>query len=217
MSDLKPLIVIGGGGHASVLVDILRSQQRAILGVVSPDELTARAAFDGLSHWYQDDAILSFPSDEVKLINGIGALPHSKLRCRLNEYFLTHGYQFETVIAPAASVSPFATIEAGAQILTHAIVQAGAMIGSHSIINTGALVEHDCMIGEYNHIAPRATLCGQVQTEDHVFIGAGATVIQDVHLAEHALVGAGAVVTKHLTANTVCYSSRSTITKRHTN
>ena len=37
-----PLIIIGGGGHASVLVDILRSQNRQILALISPDDVSSR-------------------------------------------------------------------------------------------------------------------------------------------------------------------------------
>ncbi|TOE95982.1 shikimate dehydrogenase, partial [Vibrio parahaemolyticus] len=77
---------------------------------------------------------------------------------------------FETVIANSAYVSPFSKIETGAQILPMAIIQTGVTVGSHSIINSGALVEHDCNIGSYNHIAPRATLCGQVETKNNVYV-----------------------------------------------
>ncbi|TNZ44854.1 shikimate dehydrogenase, partial [Vibrio parahaemolyticus] len=42
-----PLVIIGGGGHASVLVDLLRNQNRTILAVMSPDDISTRQAFDG--------------------------------------------------------------------------------------------------------------------------------------------------------------------------
>ncbi|WP_036804116.1 acetyltransferase [Photobacterium profundum] len=210
-SLIKPLLIIGGGGHASVLVDILRAQGREVLAVVCPDDISMRRVFSGIRHLTKDDDVLAFSPDDVLLVNGIGMLPASGLKRTLNQYYLSHHYQFETVIAESAQVSPFANVEVGAQIFAGAIVQAGAQIGAHSVINSGAVIEHDCSIGHYNHIAPRATLCGQVITQDDVYVGAGATVIQSIMLAKNAIVGAGAIVTKHLSVNQICYPSRATI------
>jgi len=208
---LKPLIIIGGGGHASVLVDILLLQKREILAVISPDDLSSRCVFNGISHLNSDDDVFMFPVDEVLLVNGIGILPKSSLKQKLNQYFLSHGYQFETVISENAKISPFAKIGVGVQIFSGVIIQAGTKIANHTVINSGVIIEHDCEIGQYNHIAPRATLCGQVETDDNVYIGAGATVINNIKLARNVIVGAGAIVTKALDQNQVCYPSRATI------
>ncbi|MGR5287479.1 acetyltransferase [Vibrio maritimus] len=200
--------MIGGGGHASVLVDILLSQGRDILAVISPEDIYQRSVFHGIPHLSLDKDVLRYDKDQVLLVNGIGVMPRSSLKRRVNQHFLSLGYQFETVVADSASVSPFSDIESGAQILPMAVVQSGATVGCHSIINTGALVEHDCQIGEYNHIAPKATLCGQVETKENVYVGAGSIVIQGVVIGEGAIVGAGAVVTALLKKNTIAYPAR---------
>lgn len=150
---LMPLVIIGGGGHASVLVDLLRNQNRTILAVMSPDDISTRQAFDGIMQLSNDKDISRYSPDEVRLVNGIGMMPKSLLRRKVNQYFLDLGYQFETVISDQALVSKFAHLQDGAQILKGAIVQCGAVIGEHSIINTGAVIEHDTVVGEHNHIA----------------------------------------------------------------
>lgn len=210
-SSLKPIVVIGGGGHASVLVDILRSQKRKILAIVCPDDISQRSVFNGIQHLKQDDDVLQFLPDDVVLVNGIGMLPKSHLKRKLNEYYLSHGYQFETVIAKSAQVSSFAIIEPGVQVFAGAIVHVGAFVGAHSVINSGVIIEHDCHIGRYNHIAPRATLCGQVTTQDDVYVGAGSTVIQNIKLEQGSIAGAGAIVTKNIASQQICYPSRSII------
>ncbi len=209
--DLKPIVVIGGGGHASVLVDILRTQERNILAIVCPDDISQRRVFSDIQHLKQDDDVLRFSPDEVLLVNGVGMLPKSKLKRNLNHYYLSHGYQFETVIADSAQVSSFAVIELGAQVFAGAIVQAGAIVGGYSVINSGAIIEHDCNIGRYNHIAPNATLCGQVTTQEDVYVGAGSTVIQNLTLEQSSIVGAGAIVTKNLSSHQVCYPIRTIV------
>lgn len=194
MNKHKPLVLIGGGGHASVLADILLGQGRDIVAVISPDDLSSRAVFTGLVHLTQDEEVKRFSPENVHLVNGIGMLPRSMLRQRVNQQFLELGYQFETVIASDAHVSRFTTIHSGVQILSGARVQTGAVIGEYTIVNSAALVEHDCQIGAYNHIAPRATLCGGISSEELVFIGAGAVICPGVSLGRKCIVGAGVTI-----------------------
>jgi sugar O-acyltransferase (sialic acid O-acetyltransferase NeuD family) len=205
--------MIGGGGHASILMDMLMSQERDILAVISPDQIDSRSVFSGIKHFTADEDIHCFSPKDVKLVNGIGVLPHSRFKRRINELYLDLGYVFETVVSEQSVVSKYAKLESGAQVFPGSIVQAGAVIGEHVVINSGAVIEHDCCIGAYSHIAPRATLCGSVETETDVYVGAGATVIQGVKIAKEAIVGAGATLTKNLMASEVAYPARST-TKR---
>ncbi len=215
MSDLNalPIILIGGGGHASVLADILLSQGKKILAIISPDEIDQRQVFRNIPRFKEDKDTLSFKPDDVLLVNGIGMMPKSNLRQSITQYFESLGYRFGTVIADSAVVSSFAVIEEGAQILPCAIVNAGACIGKHTIVNSGALVEHDCEIGAHNHIAPKAVLCGQVKTEEGVFVGANATIIQNLQISHSSVIGAGATVTQSVSSKTIVFGARGTTKK----
>ena len=206
-----PIVLIGGGGHASVLADILLRQGREIVAVICPDDISQRRVFSGIKQFHKDSDIEQFSPQSVSLVLGIGAMPKSNLREKIAQYFVELGYHFESVIAETAFVSEYATLENGAQIMEGAVIQPGASIGLHSIVNTSALVEHDCQIGAHNHIAPKATLCGQVKTEYGCYVGANATVIQGVTLGTLSIVGAGAILTKPLPPQSICYPFRSII------
>lgn len=211
-ANQPPIILIGGGGHAAVLADILLGQHRDILAVISPTETDGRSIFAGIERLNSDDKIKQFDPSQVRLVNGIGMMPRSKLKQQINEAYSALGYIFETVIATDAIVSCYATLQQGVQIFAGSIVQSGSVIGAHSIINTGVVIEHDCRIGTYNHIAPRAVLCGQVATGTGVYVGAGATVIQSLSLAKDTIVAAGATVVNSLTEKQIVYSAK-TVTK----
>ncbi|BFT31117.1 acetyltransferase [Alteromonas sp. D210916BOD_24] len=198
-----PIVLIGGGGHASVVAEILLQQGKEIIAIVSPESIAVRPVFKGIEHLTRDGDVTRFSTSEVKLVNGVGMLPKSLIRQKINGYYLAQGYQFDTVIAPSAVVSPYATLEQGTQIFAGAIVQTGAVIGAHSIINSKALVEHDCVLGEYNHIAPGATMCGQVRTKSNVFVGAGAVVTHNITIGDNAIVGAGSCITRSIDAGVV--------------
>ncbi len=197
--------MIGSGGHAAVLFDILRQNKREVIAVISPKELPINDVFNGIAHLCRDDDVLNFDKKAISLINGVGSLPGSRLRANLYQYFVELGYEFETVISKNAIVSDYATLGKGVQVMAGAIIQTGVNIGANSIINTGAIVDHDCRLGQNNHIAPGAVLSGQVTSKSNVHFGTGASIIQSINIGANVVVGAGATITKDVEENTVCF------------
>ena len=210
----QPLLILGAGGHAAVLVDILFSCDRKLSGIVSPEMDSYRQIFDGIKHYSSDDDVLLFTKDSVRLVNGVGSLPNNDLRTQLYQQFEMKGYQFETVIAPSAIVSDYAEVGEGVQVMQGAIINAGAKIGNNTIVNTGAIVEHDCHIGAHNHIAPGVVLSGQVVTADHVHIGTGANIKQCISIGEHAVISMGAAVYKNVPSGHNIYGCRMKMSKK---
>ncbi len=204
----KPVLVLGAGGHAAVVVDILRQLHVPILGLIAKEQPKEQAVFAGLPWYASDDAVLTFNQDAVLLVNAIGSLPGQNIRFRVHQQFKALGYHFMTLVSPSAVVSSYAVLAEGVQVMPGCIVNANAHIGEGTIINTGAIIEHDCFIGEHNHIAPGAVLSGSVTTGNYVHIATGAKVIQGITIGERTLVGAGATVTKNLASNKTLYVAK---------
>ena len=95
-------------------------------------------------------------------------------RDRHREAEARKGTRFTYLIHPSATVASSALIGMGTVIMAGAIVQARAQIGMHCIINTGAQVDHDCIVHDFAHISPNATLCGAVEIGEGAWVGAGA-------------------------------------------
>lgn len=208
----KPLVIIGAGGHAAVLAEILMTRGRKIVAVVSPNVITDNSPLAGINRIKTDEALLSaYLPEQVELVNGMGTTPGNDLHFQLFNYFSEHGYHFESVISPDAIVSKYARLADGVQIMSGAIVQTNASISMNCIINSGAIIEHDCYIGAHNHIAPNATLSGGVITETHVHVGTGANVIQSLKIGEQAVIGAGCTVVRDVPAKQVIVPARSRI------
>jgi sugar O-acyltransferase (sialic acid O-acetyltransferase NeuD family) len=206
--QLKPVIVLGAGGHAAVLIDILKQQKRNIVAIVSPDLTQKGPVFDGIEVLLQDKDVLKFEPETITLINGIGSIPGNKLRENLYKDFIDKGYHFETVVSDNAIVSHYAILADGVQVMAGAVIQVGTSIGANCIVNTSAIIDHDCEIGRHNHIAPGATLSGGVVTGDGVHIGTGANIIQLITVGADVVVGAGTTITKDVEKNTICYPAR---------
>jgi len=193
----RPVIIIGSGGHAAVVADALLLAGETVLGFTDPDASRHGTRICGMPVLGDDSALASLAPAEVLLANGIGgtgAGPAKELRRDVQRRFESLGWTFAPVRHPSAVVSPFAQVDASAQLFARAVVQPGAHVGRGCIVNTGAIVEHDVVVGEFAHVSCGATLCGDVQVGAGSHIGAGAIVRQGVQLGEDSVVGAGAVM-----------------------
>lgn len=198
----KPIIMIGNGGHASVLVEMLISQQREIKGYTAPHE---EKNILNLSYFGTDDVITRFDPNEVELVLGLGITGVSTVRKSLYEQFVAKGYTFANVIHPTAILASSVQMGGGIQIMAGAILQTNATIADNTIINTGAIVEHDVVIGSHVHLAPGVTLSGGVSIGDNCHIGTGTSIIQGIKIGNETLIGAGSVVVKNIGARKTAY------------
>lgn len=202
------IIMIGGGGHAKVLCDILSQQKVEIYAVSSPKLDPQFSLFNGLKHILNDDEIYNFGIDEVQLVNGIGSIPGNTVRASVFDKFREYGYEFLSVISQSAIVSEFCKVGMGVQIMPGTIINADSVIGNNTIVNSGAIIEHDCIVGDNSHIAPGAVVCGGTFIGKNTHVGAGAVVIQGLSVGASSLIAAGAVVSKTLPKNSVVYPFR---------
>jgi len=197
-----PVLVLGGGGHAKVLIDALLAASTAIAGIIDPDPLLAGARVLGVPVLGGDTVVKEFSSGEVLLVNGLGSVGLPLRRKRLFEQFKEQGYRFATVIHPSAIISSSVDMEEGVQVMAGAVIQPSCRIGMNTIINTRASVDHDCVVGDHAHVAPGVTLSGGVVIGTACHIGTAAAVVQGVTIGEASVVGAGAVVLKNVPAGT---------------
>jgi UDP-perosamine 4-acetyltransferase len=192
----RPIIIIGNGGHASVLTEILLAQKQMIIGFTAPTiEVNA---FD-LAYLGTDEIIADYNPSDIELVLAIGSIKPSPLRENIFNTFTQKKYQFKSVIHPSAIIAPSVQLGQGVQIMAGTIIQTNTIIADNSIINTGALIDHDCQIGSHIHIAPGTKISGSVHIHKGTHIGTGATIIQGIHIGSNCLIGAGAVVVNNIT------------------
>ncbi len=181
--ETTKFILIGGGQHAHVVLDSLFSQGADVIAIF--DTIHREGDIFGVPQ--RGDYDPSFAPQAVAII----AIGGNAIRKKIAG---TMRHTFGNTIHPSVVFSNYASLETGNMILHGTIVQAHARIGSHVIINTGAQIDHDCVIEDYAHIAPRVTLCGNVNVGEGALIGAGATVIPGRKIGAWAVVGAGSVI-----------------------
>lgn len=193
-----PVIVLGAGGHAKVLINALRLLSAKLLGATDADVGKRGQLLLDVPVMGGDEAVMKYPAETIRLVNGVGSVCVNTRRRQLFECFKSKGYQFVSVIHPSAIIAPDVVFSEGVQVMAGAIIQSGCHIGINAVINTGCVVDHDCHIGDHVHISPGATLSGGVRVGENAHVGTGATVIQGIQIGRDSLVAAGAVVIRNV-------------------
>ena len=198
-------VIIGGGGHARVVIDALRaSDAGAPQLVLDADRARWGSELLGVPIRGGDERLPDLAQEGVThFVVGLGGVGDNGPRRRLFELALRHGLIPLRVCHPSAVCSPWAAIGEGSVVLPLAVVNAGACVGRNVIVNSGAIIEHDCVIGDHVHVATGAKLCSTVRVEALAHIGAGAVVRQRVSIGERAVVGAGAAVISDVPAEAI--------------
>lgn len=203
LPERRRVFIIGAGGHAKVLLDILAIRGVAVEGLIDNKLTDDVQSVLGCKVFHDESCLDSVKKTEVELVNGIGMVDSRTHRADVYQSFSKRGFSFASVIHPSAIIATNAALGAGCQIMAAAVVQPGCRIGENTIINTSASVDHDCTVGAHSHIAPGSVLSGFVRVGERCHIGAGATLIQNVSVGDDSVVGAGAVVIRDVPPDTV--------------
>jgi sugar O-acyltransferase (sialic acid O-acetyltransferase NeuD family) len=194
-----PLIVVGGGGHAKVCLDLALTLGWPVAGVCDPGLerglLILGVPVLGGDEVWQEGATAS----RYRYALGLGQ-PQARRR-RLALALFARGLDLPCLIHPAASVSAHAEIGAGSVIMAGARVNVDARIGRFCVVNTGATIDHDCVLADGAQVSPGATLAGGVGCAEDAFVGVGATVLPGIKLGARSLLAAGAVAVRDLPAD----------------
>ena len=188
---VRKVVVVGAGGHAKVVLEVLRAAGGfEVAGLVDPNP--AQAEVLGVRVLGGDDILPGLRSRGVAA--AVVALGSNRARERVGDGLRAMGFALPAAVHPSALVSPSARIGDGAVVMARAVLGTLAAVGEFAIINTGAVVEHDNRIGRAAHVAPGVALAGSVTVGDRALVGVGSAVRPGIRIGADAVVGAGSAV-----------------------
>ncbi len=190
----KKIVVLGAGGHAKVILDILTINNWNIVGIVDRT-VTSMLQFEGYPILGDDDALYDiFNSGIYNAAIGIGYIGNNNVRNNIYHRLKAIGYHLPNIVHPTAVIASNVSMGEGNAVFPGSVINSGAMLGNIGIINTNAIVEHEVLLGNNVHIAPGSVILGAVTIMDNSFIGANSTVIQGKRIGQNVIVGAGSTV-----------------------
>jgi acetyltransferase EpsM len=188
------VVVVGAGGHAAVVADLLLSIHEKHGGLrpvafVDDDPRLAGGTLVGLPIRGAVASLENIAHDAV-----VVAIGDNRARRHVFETLRRRGETFATVCPASAIIAREVHLGLGTVVVAGAVVNVAARIGHDVIVNTGSTVDHHAVIGDHAHVAPGAHLGGQVSVGEGALIGTGAVVLPGRCVGAWSIVGAQALV-----------------------
>jgi sugar O-acyltransferase (sialic acid O-acetyltransferase NeuD family) len=195
--ESKQVYIFGYSGHAFVVIESMMALGFEIMGYFDYEEAKINP--------YQIPYLGFEKSVDVKrIVRNAFVFPtvgDNHIRMKIVQLFEEYELKECIVIDPTAAVSTTAQIAKSTYIGKQTAVNACAIIGKGVIVNTSAVVEHECQVADFVHLAPKSVLLGNVKVGKQTFCGANSVTKQGVTIGSHNTIGAGAVMLKSTQAN----------------
>ena len=192
MRSNKSIVLIGYSGHAYVVKEIFdRMGERVAAYCEYRADAPNPFSLQYLG-WEGDEQVL----EQLKTFNWFVALGENSIRAKISRSLKVHLGEPLQAIHPSATISRYATLAPGVMVAPRVVINAMAEVQEGVICNTGAIVEHECTVGAYAHLAPGAVLCGGAQVGELTLIGANAVILPGITIGRRVRIGAGAVIIK---------------------
>jgi sugar O-acyltransferase (sialic acid O-acetyltransferase NeuD family) len=194
VSEAKRVFLFGYSGHAYVIIESFIAAGFTIAGYFDYHEAKTnpyQIPYFGFEGSVDVPAIVKsnfvFPS-----------VGDDSIRAKLVSSFEKHQLKQCVLIDPSAKVSQSSNIGLSTYVGVNSIINAQSQIGKGVVINTAAIIEHECEVQDFSHIAPAAVLCGNVSVGKGTFVGANAVVRNNTFICSDVILGAGSVVVKSI-------------------
>lgn len=192
------VVILGAGGHAQVIADILWQMHD------TDEEITPIAFLDDNPN-LKGNRYLNIPV--LGSINDLSSISHdaviigignNQIRRKLFDKLTRKGEQFIIARHPSAIIAPDVHVGLGSVVCANVVINTRAEIGRNVILNTACTIDHHNHISDHVHVAPGAHLGGDVVIGQGTLIGIGATVLPQTCIGVWCTVGGGAVVIQNL-------------------
>ncbi len=214
MVTSQRVLIVGAGGHAQVVADILgrmsdADNEVAPIGYLDDDPTLLGQDRLGLPVLGSTKQLSLAAHDAI-----VVAVGDNETRRNLFEQFVSAGQRLIIACHPSATIAPDVLICPGTMICARVVVNPGSRIGADVILNTACSVDHHNVIGDHVHIAPGVHLGGDVTVGEGTLVGIGATVMPQRKVGAWSVIGAGSVVSKDIPAYSVAVGVPARVIRR---
>lgn len=201
----KKVIVVGSGGHAKVIIDILHEMNVfQIIGITS-NSITKGETFFGYPVLGDDECLKEFSPNEYQIAIGLGGYRDNNLRDSVYSKTKKLGFNFVNAIHPSAVISKTVNIGEAVVIFPGVTLNTEVSIGNNSIVATGSTIDHETIIGNNVLVSAGVTVGAYTEIMDNALLALGSKIISGVKIGKKAIVAAGAVVVNDVSENDIVF------------
>jgi sugar O-acyltransferase (sialic acid O-acetyltransferase NeuD family) len=188
---MKKILLIGCGGHAKSVIDVINSYNSiSIFGLIGKKSELGKKIL-GYPVIGSDESLSELRKKVSKAFICVGKIGNDERREKIIKILEELEFEFPKIISRSAVVSKFSKVGDGTFVGHSSVVNIDSKIGKNCIVNTRAVVEHDCLIGDNCHISTGAIINGGVRIGKNSFIGSNSIIRESLSLPNNTIVSAG--------------------------
>ena len=182
-------IIVGTGGFALELFDLLSDCGNVVTGFIGP-----RSERNLPVQWIGDDSEL----ERLEPTTVYVAIGDPQTRCRVSARVRSEGHALRSFVHPNAWVASSATLADGVLIYPNSTVHAGSALSSGVVVISNASVGHETRLGAYCNVGPGVSLGGCGVIGECSYFGIGSSTLENLHVIAGVTIGAGATVVRSI-------------------
>lgn len=202
---MKNLIIIGARGYGREICSMAPNcigfgDSFSVKGFLD-SESHSLAAFTGYP------PILDSPENYIPMEGDvfICAMGDVGWRKKYVELMAAKGAEFITLIHKGADIGASVKIGKGCFIRNNVVLTTDIAVGDHVSLFDSAMVGHDCIIGDYCHLAAMTFMGGGVELGRLVTLHPGSRIVPHKKIGDGATVGIGSVVLNNIKRNVTVF------------
>ncbi|MCU0440922.1 MAG: acetyltransferase [Bacteroidia bacterium] len=192
------MVILGAGGHASEVLDVLLAAKTIASDSIlffdnTPNAHPSKFGYKIINH------VQELQEQFKKTPEFIIAVGSPRVRQLLFEIGLQNGGTPFSVISTLSLISTLnVQLGKGLNIMHHAHIFPEVIIEDGVLINAGSYIHHNVCIGQFSEIGPQCVLAGGVRIGKYVQLGAGCIVKPTIQICDDVVIGAGTVVYQNI-------------------
>lgn len=195
MKSKIPVLVIGSGSHAKIVIDILEMMDDYQINGIITKEKTDEKEYFGYPIIGTDEDLPKFYKNGIThVVMGVGGFTDNHKRESLFNNLKQIGFTFVNVIHPSVIISQSAIIGEGCVFLAGVIINPDVKIGNNVIIYTNSSVDHESIICDHVLISIGCDVGGNVMIKNGALLAIGSVIVSGLSIGKYSVIGAGAVV-----------------------
>jgi sugar O-acyltransferase (sialic acid O-acetyltransferase NeuD family) len=201
-NEIKPLIIIGAGGQAANIANIVIDSGIVIDSFV--DEIYNKKEYLGYKIYNSFDVIKDLNKFNFAIAIGDN-FKRQQLHLRISKKFPDINFPF--IKHPSSVVSKSALLGKGVILMPNTIVGANSKIGDFCVLDNQSCLGHDSVMQNFSRLGPGSVTGGSVTIGVRSMIAMNSSIKQGIKVEDDCVLGASSYLDKNLPKNIVAYGT----------
>ena len=191
---MKKILVIGSGGHAKVVIDLIESSTTfEIVGIVTKNQNIEH--FMGYPVIGDDSVLDGYKRNGIDAIAiGVGGYKDNEQRENIYNLVIIKGFIPVTLVHHSVILGRDVSMGRGCVVFPGVVINTDVKIGNNVIVATSSSVDHETVVEDHVLISAGVTIGANTIIKKGALIALGAKIVSGVTIEEKIIIGAGAVV-----------------------